>query len=153
MNWTFIYNTMLFALTVEEICTVILSIWDRPISNIILQVYPSFVLIGNLEEILKYLKCQIKVFKISIPSHSINILIQILYQLLIFLILLFDTFFLIDNKTFDERKTLLLIPEKYKLIFANGFLGGIVNMMSIANLIRRKCYEEAEGSLNDFHEV
>ena len=84
---------MIFALTVEEICTVILSIWDRPISNIILQVYPSFVLIGNLEEILKYLKCQIKVFKISIPSHSINILIQILYQLLIFLILLFDTFF------------------------------------------------------------
>ena len=84
---------MLFALTVEEICTVILSIWDRPISNIILQVYPSFVLIGNLEEILKYLKCQIKVFEISIPSHSINILIQILYQLLIFLILLFDTLF------------------------------------------------------------
>ena len=153
MNWTFIYNTMLFALTVEEICTVILSIWDRPISNIILQVYPSFVLIGNLEEILKYLKCQIKVFNISIPKDSTNILIQILYQTLIFLILLFDICFLLDNKTFDESKTLLLIPEKYKLIYLNGFLGGLVNVMSIVYLIRRKCCEEAEGSLNEAFEV
>ena len=100
---TLIYNLMLFALAIEEICTVILSIWDRSISNIILQVYPSFILIGNLGEILKYLNCQINMCEISMPQDSLNIYIQMLYQLLIFLIFLFDAFFLIDDKTFDKN--------------------------------------------------
>ncbi len=75
---------MLFALTIKEICTAILSISDRPISNIILQEYPSFILIGNLRLILKSLNCKIKVGGISISEDSINISIQILYQILIF---------------------------------------------------------------------
>ena len=103
---------MLLLLTIEEIFTIIFSISDRPISNIILQVYPSFILIGNLGEILKSLNCQINMCGISIPQDDINIFIQILYQILIFLIFLFDLFFLLDNNTFDVNKKLLLFSEK-----------------------------------------
>ena len=125
MNWTLIYNSKLLLLTIEEIFTVIFSISDRPFSNIILQVYPSFLLIGNLGEILKSLNCQINMCGISIPQDDINIFIQILYQILIFLIFLFDLFFLLDNKTFDANKKLLLISEKDKLLYLNGCLGYI----------------------------
>ena len=153
MNWTLIYNSKLLLLTIEEIFTVIFSISDRPFSNIILQVYPSFLLIGNLGEILKSLNCQINMCGISIPQDDINIFIQILYQILIFLIFLFDLFFLIDNKTFDANKKLLLISEKDKLLYLNGCLGGLVNAMSIIYLIRRKCNEQFGISLNETTQV
>ena len=153
MNWTLIYNSMLLLLTIEEIFTVIFSISDRPFSNIILQVYPSFILIGNLGEILKSLNCQINMCGISIPQDDINIFIQILYQILIFLIFLFDLFFLLDNKTFDANKKLLLFSEKDKLLYLNGCLGGLVNAMSIIYLIRRKCYEQIKLSLNEMIKV
>ena len=63
------------------------------------------------------------------------------------------SFFLIDNKTFDVNKKLLLITEKYKLIYVNGFLGGVVNAISIIYLIRRKCYEQLGIFLNELNEV
>ena len=118
-----------------------------------MQVDPSFILIGNLEEILKFLNCKINICKISIPQDSINIFIQILYQILIFLIFLFDLFFLLDNKTFDANKKLLLISEKDKLLYLNGCLGGLVNAMSIIYLIRRKCHKQIKLSLNEVIEV
>ena len=93
MNWNLIYNTILFGLSTEEILTVIFSIWDRPISNIILQIYPSFVLIGNLGLILNFLNCKITMGEISISEENVDIFIQILYLLLIFLIFIFDIFF------------------------------------------------------------
>ena len=101
---------MLFGLSIEEIFTVIFSIWDRPISNIILQIYPSFVLIGNWGLILNFLNCTITMCGISISQDNIDIFIQILYLLLIFLIFIF-ALFLVDNKTFDENKKLLFISE------------------------------------------
>ena len=104
MNLTLIYYSILLGLTIEGICTIILSIWDRPISNIILQVYPSFILIGNLGEILKSLNCQINICKKSIPQDNINIFIQILYQLSIFLIFLFDLFFYLIIKHLMQTK-------------------------------------------------
>ncbi len=91
--------------------------------------------------------------EISMPQDSLNIYIQMLYQLLIFLIFLFDAFFLIDDKTFDKNKKLLLLPEKFKLIYVNGIFGCLVNIISILYLIQQKCKEKAETSLNDFHEV
>jgi hypothetical protein len=152
-NWNLIYNTILFGLSTEEILTVIFSIWDRPISNIILQIYPSFVLIGNLGLILNFLNCKITMGKISISEENVDIFIQILYLLLIFLIFIFDIFFLVDNKTFDENKKLLLISEKYKLLYVNGILGGLVNIISIMYqcfiLIKTKYkIEKTDVSLN-----
>ena len=153
MNWNLIYNTILFGLSTEEILTVIFSIWDRPISNIILQIYPSFVLIGNLGLILNFLNCKITMGEISISEENVDIFIQILYLLLIFLIFIFDIFFLVDNKTFDENKKLLLISEKYKLLYVNGILGGLVNIISIMYqcfiLIKTKYkIEKTDVSLN-----
>ena len=127
MNRNFICYTILFGLSIEEIFTVIFSISDRPFSNIILQVYPSFLLIGNLGEILKSLNCQINMCGISIPQDDINIFIQILFQ--------------------------LLISEKYKLLYVNGILGGLVNIISIMYqcfiLIKTKYkIEKTDVSLN-----
>ena len=68
MNWILIYKTILFGLSIEEIFTVIFSICDRPISNIILQIYTSFVLIGNLGLILNFLNCTITKCGISISQ-------------------------------------------------------------------------------------
>ena len=152
-NWNLIYNTILFGLSTEEILTVIFSIWDRPISNIILQIYPSFVLIGNLGLILNFLNCKITMGEISISEENVDIFIQILYLLLIFLIFIFDIFFLVDNKAFDENKKLLLISEKYKLLYVNGILGGLVNIISIMYqcfiLIKTKYkIEKTDVSLN-----
>jgi hypothetical protein len=110
-------------------------------------------LIGNLGLILKYFNCKINVLGISVSQNTIDVFIQILYQLLIFLIFIFDLFFLIDNKTFDVNKKLLLISEKYKLIYINGLLGGVVNVMSIIYLIRRKYYEQLGAYLNELNEV
>ena len=95
---------MLLALTIEEIWTVILSIWDRSNSNIVLQVYPSFILIGNLGEILKYLNCQNNMCEMSIPQDSMIIYIQMLFQLLIFLIFLFILFFYLIIKHLMKAK-------------------------------------------------
>jgi hypothetical protein len=153
MNWILIYKTILFGLSIEEIFTVIFSICDRPISNIILQIYPSFVLIGNLGLILNFLNCKITMGEISISEENVDIFIQILYLLLIFLIFIFDIFFLVDNKTFDENKKLLLISEKYKLLYVNGILGGLVNIISIMYqcfiLIKTKYkIEKTDVSLN-----
>jgi hypothetical protein len=153
MNWILIYKTILFGLSIEEIFTVIFSICDRPISNIILQIYPSFVLIGNLGLILNFLNCKITMGKISISQANVDIFIQILYLLLIFLIFIFDLLFLVDNKTFDENKKLLLISEKYKLLYVNGILGGLVNIISIMYqcfiLIKTKYkIEKTDVSLN-----
>ncbi len=38
-------------------------------------------------------------------------------------------------------------------MYMNGFLGGLVNLISIKYLIRQKCKEDAERSWNDLHEV
>ena len=142
MNWILIFHTMLFGLTIQAICTAIFSIWDRPISNIILQIYPSFVLIGNLGIILNFLNCKITICGKNISQYNIDIFIQTIYQLLIFLIFIFSLF-LLDNKTFDENKKLLFISEKYKLLYVNGILGGLVNIMSIIYLtyilLKTKC--------------
>ena len=158
MNWILIFHTMLFGLTIQAICTAIFSLWDRPISNIILQIYPSFVLIGNLGLILNFLNCKITMGKISISQANVDIFIQILYLLLIFLIFIFDLLFLVDNKTFDENKKLLLISEKYKLLYVNGILGCLVNIMSIIYqayilLQTKHKVEKTETSIYEFHEV
>ena len=152
MNYNLIYNVMLFGLTIEEILTVILSIWDRPFSNIFLQIYPSLVLIGNFGLMLKFLNCKIKISGIDLPQDNIDFIIQILYLLLIFLIFIFDLF-LLDNKTFDKDKKILFISEKIKLLYVNGILGGLVNIISIIYLIiilRQAKYkiEKDEFSLN-----
>jgi hypothetical protein len=91
--------------------------------------------------------------KISISQANVDIFIQILYLLLIFLIFIFDLLFLVDNKTFDENKKLLLISEKYKLLYVNGILGGLVNIISIMYqcfiLIKTKYkIEKTDVSLN-----
>ena len=134
MNYNLIYNVMIFGLTIEEILTVILSIWDRPFSNIYLQIYPSLVLIGNFGLMLKFLNCIIKICGIELPQDKKDFFIQILYLLLIFLIFIFDLF-LLDNKTFDKDKKILFISEKIKLLYVNGILGGLVNIISIIYLI------------------
>ena len=125
---------MLFGLTIEEILIVILSIWDKPFSNIFLQIYPSLVLIGNFAFMLKFLNCKIKICGIDLPQDNIDFFIQILYLLLIFLIFIFDLF-LLDNKTFDKDKKILFFSEKTKLLYVNGILGGLVNIISIIYLI------------------
>ena len=134
MNYNLIYNVMIFGLTIEEILTVILSIWDRPFSNIYLQIYPSLVLIGNFGLMLKFLNCKIKICGIELPQDKKDFFIQILYLLLIFLIFIFDLF-LLDNKTFDKNKKILFFSEKTKLLYVNGILGGLVNIISIIYLI------------------
>ena len=83
---------------------------------------------------LKFLNCKIKISGIDLPQDNIDFFIQILYLLLIFLIFIFDLF-LLDNKTFDKDKKILFISEKIKLLYVNGILGGLVNIISIIYLI------------------
>jgi hypothetical protein len=96
--------------------------------------------------------------EISISEENVDIFIQILYLLLIFLIFIFDIFFLVDNKTFDENKKLLLISEKYKLLYVNGILVCLVNIMSIIYqayilLQTKHKVEKTETSISEFHEI
>ena len=134
MNWILFYNVLLLGLTIEEIVIPIFSILDRPFANIILQIYPSFVLRGNIGVILKFLNCQITIWGISISQTNIDIFIQLFYMILIFLFFLFVLSFYLDNQTFDENKKLLLIPEKYKWLYVNWIFGGLVNIISIIYL-------------------
>jgi hypothetical protein len=127
-----IYNVLLFALAIEEIVTILLSNYNKPLANIYLQLYPSFVLIGNLGVILKILHCKIKIIENKISS--ISNFFQLLYQAIIFIFLLCVIFSLLDDKTFDKNIKLLLMPEKYKLLYVNGILGGLVNLLAIIYL-------------------
>lgn len=134
MNMKFIYNFALLLLTIEEIASIISSIFYRPLSNIVLQVYPSLVLIGNLGTILQFLNCKIEFFGRTISEKTDN-LIQIIYLILIFIIMIVNLLFFVDDKTFDENIKILFLKEKYKLFIINGILGGLVNLIGIINLI------------------
>ena len=92
MNMKFIYNFDLLLLTIEEIASIISSIFYRPLSNIVLQVYPSLVLIGNLGTILQFLNCKIEFFGRTISEKTDN-LIQIIYLILIFIIMIINLLF------------------------------------------------------------
>ena len=52
-----------------------------------------------------------------------------------FLILILDIFYYVDENTFDDEKTLLFMKEKDKLLYLNSILGGIVNIIEIIYLI------------------
>ncbi len=134
MNMKFIYNFALLLLTIEEIASIISSIFYRPLSNIVLQVYPSLVLIGNLGTILQFLNCKIEFFGRTISEKTDN-LIQIIYLILIFIIMIINLLFFVDDKTFDENIKILFLKEKYKLFIINGILGGLVNLIGIIYLI------------------
>ena len=134
MNMKFIYNFALLLLTIEKIASIISSIFYRPLSNIVLQVYPSLVLIGNLGTILQFLNCKIEFFGRTISEKTDN-LIQIIYLILIFIIMIVNLLFFVDDKTFDENIKILFLKEKYKLFIINGILGGLVNLIGIINLI------------------
>ena len=78
-------------LTIEEIITALLSNVDKPFANILMGVY----------SIIYYTS-----------PNNIHNCIQLLYQTVIFIILLFVAFVIFDNKTFDENIKILLMPEK-----------------------------------------
>ena len=52
-----------------------------------------------------------------------------------FLILILDIFYYVDENTFDDEKTLLFMKEKVKLLYLNSILGGIINIIEIIYLI------------------
>lgn len=164
MAWKIFLNLAMLILALEEISTIIYTIFNRDISNIFLQIYPSLVLIGNfgfLMELLKNTICYI--YKLNKGKNEeidkeLNIkkekenkekenniieklkeekkvkLFQFIYLSCIMLINLF-ILYNFDNKSFNENVIILFMNEKKKLQYINGYFGCLVNLMEIIDLI------------------
>ena len=109
-NLETIYNILLLAL--EKIATIIYSAFNRPFANILLQIYPGLIMIGNIGTIIKLFHLDSKILRKNILFNKGDSLIQIIYLLflLVFisLILIFD----IDKKTFDEKIIIFIYKRK-----------------------------------------
>ena len=109
-NLETIYNILLLAL--EKIATIIYSAFNRPFANILLQIYPGLIMIGNIGTIIKLFHLDSKILGKKVLFNKRDILIPIIYLLflLVFisLILIFD----IDKNTFDEKIIIFIYKRK-----------------------------------------
>ena len=147
-----VYNYFLLILGLEELIATLVSIFDRPLANILLQIYPSLILFGNIQLLLSFLRCDMYFFWIY--RFEMDVILQIFYLSVIFIINLFNMILLDEKKAFENNNKLLFLNEKIKLIYINGYFGSIVNLVSIIYLVIYKTKErfiiqKLEYSLND----
>ena len=147
-----VYNYFLLILGLEELIATLVSIFDRPLANILLQIYPSLILFGNIQLLLNFLRCDMYFFWIY--RFEMDVILQIFYLSVIFIINLFNMILLDEKKAFENNNKLLFLNEKIKLIYINGYFGSIVNLVSIIYLVIYKTKErfiiqKLEYSLND----
>ena len=146
-----VYNYFLLILGLEELIATLVSIFDRPLANILLQIYPSLILFGNIQLLLNFLRCDMYFFWIY--RFEMDVILQIFYLSVIFIINLFNMILLDEKKAFENNNKLLFLNEKIKLIYINGYFGSIVNLVSIIYLVIYKTKErfiiqKLEYSLN-----
>ena len=147
-----VYNYFLLILGLEELIATLVSIFDRPLANILLQIYPSLILFGNIQLLLNFLRCDMYFFWIY--RFEMDVILQIFYLSVIFIINLFNMILLDEKKAFENNNKLLFLNVKIKLIYINGYFGAIVNLVSIIYLVIYKTKErfiiqKLEYGLND----
>ena len=113
LNLKTIYNLLLLALTLEEIATIIYSVFNSPFANKLLQIYPTLILIGNIGTIIKLFDSKIIICRRNILENNGDILIQIIYLSLLLVFISLILIFGVGEKTF-ERKNYTIIYEGKK---------------------------------------